>query len=47
MKSKERKRIEAEVRQDEYDALDARGKWEQIKARPGRSKKERTKLGLV
>lgn len=44
MKSKEQKRIEAEVRQEEYDALTDSQKWARINSRPGVSGRETNRL---
>lgn len=44
MKSKEQKRIEAEVRQDEYNSLTVSEKWERMKSRPGVSGRETNRL---
>jgi hypothetical protein len=44
MKSKEQKRIEAEVRQEEYDALTDAEKWARINSRPGGSAREADRL---
>lgn len=46
MKTKEQKRIEAEVRQEEYQALDPLAKLDRLSARPGLSKRERERLAL-
>ena len=44
MKSKEQKRIEAEVRSEEYDALTTQQKIARATERPGRSVKEQSRL---
>lgn len=44
MKSKEQKRIEAEVRQEEYAALTVSQKVARVSERPGRSEKELARL---
>ena len=46
MKSKEQKRIEAEVRQEEYDALDREELRKRVDSRPGRSSRERRRQNL-
>lgn len=44
MKSKEQKRIEAEVRQEEYEALTGAEKWARINAAPGEAAKQSNRL---
>lgn len=44
MKSKEQKRIEAEVRQEEYAGLTSVEKWARINSRPGECAREADRL---